>query len=260
METRKVNLDRKNISSEEIQQRQDWDNVLGEVKKLKPPLSKNVWFYGPAALASVGALISVTLFAGSKNQEVKTQDLAIEKKTKSIDLKKEIVESEEKSKQSKIIHINNQVSEKTITIQEEKIDKVAQRLKKPLEEILQNSLFTENNERKKEVKEQKYVEPEFIFASISSKIEGELSIEELEKNPLLELNSRKSKIKRFEIAFFKEDGYQTIPVEGAKISSEIISKIKKTGLDSPVYFTKVECFSDDLKGFYAPSFDILLVK
>ncbi len=55
----KVILDRKPMNSDHVESKQDFNHVLNEFKKLKPPIWRNPWFYGPVGLASLTLLMSI---------------------------------------------------------------------------------------------------------------------------------------------------------------------------------------------------------
>lgn len=56
----KFNLDRKPLDSSYIQSKQDFDKVINGYRAMKPPIWKNPWFYGPAGLASLALILTVT--------------------------------------------------------------------------------------------------------------------------------------------------------------------------------------------------------
>jgi hypothetical protein len=62
----KFNLDRDKLNSDYIQTRQDYQKVLDGFQKLKPPIWKNPWFYGPVGLASLAVILVIT-FQSSVN-------------------------------------------------------------------------------------------------------------------------------------------------------------------------------------------------
>ena len=53
MERIKTILDRKPMSSEYINSKQDFNTVLSGVQKVKTPMYKSGWFYGTVGLATV---------------------------------------------------------------------------------------------------------------------------------------------------------------------------------------------------------------
>lgn len=85
MENFKLNLDRPKLSSEQINARQDFDQVLTKFKASNPPIYKNPWFWGSAGLASVGLATMISLNALS-NQKEKHDNITTQTK---IDLPKD---------------------------------------------------------------------------------------------------------------------------------------------------------------------------
>jgi hypothetical protein len=56
----KFNLDRKPLESSFINSKQDFDKVIKGYQAMKPPIWKNPWFYGPAGLASLAIILTLT--------------------------------------------------------------------------------------------------------------------------------------------------------------------------------------------------------
>lgn len=56
-----MNLDRPNLSSEEIKGRQNFEDVLSKVKVSSPSFWQNPWFWGPTGLATVGIAVFLSL-------------------------------------------------------------------------------------------------------------------------------------------------------------------------------------------------------
>ena len=71
MKNRKLNLDRPPISKEQIDAHSSFDKVLDSYKSVKPTLWKNPWFYGPAGIASLALIVSLSLSAFQKTENQK---------------------------------------------------------------------------------------------------------------------------------------------------------------------------------------------
>ncbi len=80
MENFKLNLDRPEISSNEIEKNQNFDNILSSYKKMKPPVYKNPWFWGSAGLATVGLTTIVSLNAMSNKNETNDKNITLNSK------------------------------------------------------------------------------------------------------------------------------------------------------------------------------------
>lgn len=72
MSNYKMNLDRPNLSSEEINGRQNFEEVLSKFKASSPSFWKSPWFWGPTGLATVG--IAVFLSLNSVNSQNVTHE------------------------------------------------------------------------------------------------------------------------------------------------------------------------------------------
>ncbi|MBU2019787.1 MAG: hypothetical protein KJ941_09085 [Bacteroidetes bacterium] len=62
------NLDRKKVSSQQIESRQNFSGVIDKLHNLKPPFFKSPWFYGAAGLASITLVVGLVFFF-SDNEE-----------------------------------------------------------------------------------------------------------------------------------------------------------------------------------------------
>ena len=61
MEIKKVNLDRKPITSEYIQSKQDFQHVVNAFSKTKIPVWKQPLFYGAIGVASLATVVTSTV-------------------------------------------------------------------------------------------------------------------------------------------------------------------------------------------------------
>ncbi|SFT90901.1 hypothetical protein SAMN05216474_3102 [Lishizhenia tianjinensis] len=72
-----MNLDRPKISSEEIRNRQNFDQILGNLKALHKPFYKKTWFWGTTGLATVAVAIGLsTLITNENNLDENNTTLA----------------------------------------------------------------------------------------------------------------------------------------------------------------------------------------
>jgi hypothetical protein len=70
MENRKINLDRAQISSEEIANRQDFSTLMNAFHGAPKPFWKSIWFWGPAGVASLAMLfLSKQVFFNNSENE-----------------------------------------------------------------------------------------------------------------------------------------------------------------------------------------------
>ena len=71
MEKIKTILDRKPISSEYINSKQDFGTVLNRVENLKTPIWKSTWFYGTVGVATVAIIVAAVTLTGGNEVEQK---------------------------------------------------------------------------------------------------------------------------------------------------------------------------------------------
>ncbi|MDC1403812.1 hypothetical protein N8328_05345, partial [Crocinitomicaceae bacterium] len=72
----KFNLDRERLDSSYINSRQDFEKVIKGYRATKPPIWNNPWFYGPAGLAGLAIILTLTFqnnfFANGNNSTLST--------------------------------------------------------------------------------------------------------------------------------------------------------------------------------------------
>lgn len=72
MKENKIKIDRPIVSSEEINSKQNFTKVVEGFRKIKPPLWKNPWFYGPVGLASLALVLTLTTVNNNEFEEKTT--------------------------------------------------------------------------------------------------------------------------------------------------------------------------------------------
>ena len=76
MKKLKINLDRPYLNSEKIESRQNFNEVINGSEKLKKPIWKKPWFYGPIGVATILFLITLDL-----NKEISNSNINLNDKT-----------------------------------------------------------------------------------------------------------------------------------------------------------------------------------
>ncbi|MES2587681.1 MAG: hypothetical protein V4622_01800 [Bacteroidota bacterium] len=155
MENFKVNLDRPKISSEEIAQKQNFENVLNKFNQVKTPVYKNPWFWGSAGLASVGLTTIVSLNAISANVNPK----------KEIDDKKATLTKSELPKDTECIKApieGENIDFKTYHVNALKDEKIVLESGTTIE-IPKGSLLAENKTEKVDIKIREFHDKASVF-------------------------------------------------------------------------------------------------
>lgn len=62
------NLDRKQLTSEHINSRQDFDKVLKGSQAANAPFWKSPWFYGPTGLATIAVIVAISFMLGENTK------------------------------------------------------------------------------------------------------------------------------------------------------------------------------------------------
>ncbi len=77
MKKLKINLDRPYLNSEKIESKQNFNEVLNGSEKLKKPIWKKPWFYGPIGVASILFLITIGVDKEISNSNINLNDKTI---------------------------------------------------------------------------------------------------------------------------------------------------------------------------------------
>jgi hypothetical protein len=84
MKKLKLNLDRPYLNSENIESKQNFDKVLSGSRKIKKPIWKKPWFYGPIGVASILFFITIGIDKENSNSNIKLDDKTITLKGQNI--------------------------------------------------------------------------------------------------------------------------------------------------------------------------------
>lgn len=77
MNIRKINVDRPRLTSEEINSKQQFDQLLQHVKPAVKPFWQSPWFWGPAGMACIGALVVMSLQSLNNQQETHEEKITL---------------------------------------------------------------------------------------------------------------------------------------------------------------------------------------
>lgn len=242
-------LDREPISSEQIRSKQDFNQIMKEVKLTKQPFYKTGWFYGTTGLASIAAIVGVSSLMLSDNVEAQ---------------EKSALKAIEKFQDENIVAGNQVLIAQADPIEQE-TDEVIQ-----IDEVVRPA-FDKSSQKPVRVNSEKEVttneiepvvetiiekEPEkaitrldatsygyaMRFPRIGNVEKGRINVENLCSNNKIESDG--VVITSFSIMFY--DGHETIEkeIEGNVIPSDVCAAIEKYNLKRYIYFTNIRGVSE----------------
>lgn len=227
----KTIVDRERVSSDYIESRQNFGQVLNEVNQLKPPVWKSAWFYGPVGVSVLAVVVSIAGVDPSANIAMKNSEKNPEYKALIAHVKKE----------------NKEINNKTISSEETTTLKNAPA---SVEAVEQTPIFIEPvpveepiaievvDEELEPVVEEKFVYTG-TFPNIEGVFNGDIKLNKLlngegiTSNPSLTVTS-------FTINYFDGDDIVSSAVTGNKIPLDIGQMIKAYNIGQMIYITDIK--------------------
>lgn len=236
----KVKLDRKKLTKEHIESKQNFDSVLAQLKTIKAPFWKSAWFYGSMGLSGIAIVVGYSFIQNKKelNEIINTQ---LVEEVNSIDesqvLAQPIIIAQADDKE--MVHheiektkLPKKTQEKTTVT---KIDATPTATK----EVGKNEVV-EQEVTKTAKKPQTIIN---AMPSIDGVYNGDISIERFSSGEIAV--GKDLKVKKFSIQYTSRNGDKTISVDGSTIPSEISGELKSVGLNQTVFITNVVAVNQD---------------
>lgn len=232
----KINVGRKQLSSEYIQSKQNFDSVLNGVKLSQPGFWKSVWFYGTIGMAGVAAVVGYKFYKSEShlNETIITQDLIVQK---------DAVFNNAYLKESPATY---QVAQNTVT-DEPYSQKTIITEKKQNPTVKTAVLKEAGNEKKTEeilvIETVDSVAPKVkksirnSMPSIAGVYNGDISWE-IFKDGVVFVGEDIS-VKQFSIQYTTRLGDKITSVKGDRIPAEVALELEKLGLNQTVFITNV---------------------
>lgn len=245
MEIKKVNLDRSKPSSSYIEQKQDFNKVLRNVKMTKTPTWKSPWFYGAVGLSSVAiAAIGLSNFSNENNLYEKKANL--EKETIQI-----AVSSLGQVSYSENTEIKDPASEKKNVSKSKKVNSLSVPVDSPEKIVSVNeNVAVEIPVVKKQIHSG--------LPSINGISTGVISAKKFHLSDQIESNSDVV-ITSFKVQYY--NGVEDVieQVNGNKIPSEIISQIIDYNIGQMIFFTEIKGVNENGKSSILTSMNFKLI-
>jgi len=247
----KILIDREPLSKDYVKSKQNFGQVLSQVKKLKPPIWKSPWFYGPVGLAAVALSLKVV---SSIPPDIPTEPSKLEAV---LPLEQRKIESEtlafispndvQETSFREMIPIKNGPEEVVPKSSDNSTNKILET--GDTEFYLPDKIVINEDEAIP-------VKPLTKFPSINRVYTGEIAILELCSNKIECLDS---KITSFSLQYYdgKEDVVEN--VGGNSISNNICNAISQYNLNEMIFITKIKALNSEGHSVSLPSMNLIPV-
>lgn len=241
----KVNLDRKKLTSEYIESKQNFDSVLTKVNMSKSGFWKSAWFYGTIGLSGVAAIVGYNFSQSENNfnETIITQKNSVQHTTVSpAKAENELLIAQHiKTVEMHSSPVENKIS----TIPEKKITAPVQpdtdEKKIHIGETVAEQVVLKENTIEKPGKTK--VVSRTSMPSISGVYNGDIQWENFKQGEIFVAEDLS--VKQFSIQYTSRLGDRTISVEGSKIPQDVVLDLEKLGLNQTVFITNVIAKNDN---------------
>lgn len=238
MEIKKVNLDRKPITSEYIQSKQDFQHVVNAFSKTKIPVWKQPLFYGAIGVASLAAVVTSTVIHFNNTEiDGKTITLSSAKKEDKSEHKTTMqfasVESSPKHREKSIEKSHGEAKEIPIKYQPVSIE--INEFERPISKVSkasQNSIEDESFST--------------ILPNISGVYQGDISYDKLCSSNGIEVKNGVI-VKSFKIQYATGISDKEVVIKDKKLSEVVCKDLEKSGFNQMVFITEIEAFDGERK-------------
>ena len=245
MKNLKINIDRPKISSEEIRNKMNFEQVLASHQLMVKPFYKSPWFFGTTGLATVTLL--ATAVYGLSDAPPNQQKVITEVMTSSMPIRS--VEQNEKPKE--INQIKELPIENKSTLKNTKATNQKPSLKKELisvdnteKEVINSSVEDDLSELPEESNEDNNKTFSFFdfHPRISGKVNGSITKQELFDDKGLVTNTD-VEIIHFELHLVDGVGGKVFIEDGNQLSAEMKKAIKNIEAGNEIYFEDINGLS-----------------
>ena len=252
----KTIVDREQVSSDYIESRQNFGQVLNEVNQLKPPVWKSAWFYGPVGVSVLAVVVSIAGVDPSASIAMKNSEENPEYKALIAHVKQEDSQKINKTILSEETTTLNETPEVIIPVESPQVIIIPEIEAEPSSEQELESIINETSLEIEE--EEKYVYTG-KFPNIEGVFNGDISVKQLldgngiTSNPSLTITS-------FTINYFDGNDIASSSVSGNKIPLEIGMKIKTFNIGEMIYITDIKASDEDMNMMSLSSLNLVVQK
>ncbi|MCH2230382.1 MAG: hypothetical protein MK105_08555 [Crocinitomicaceae bacterium] len=250
----KTIVDREYLSSDYIESRQNFGQVLNEVNQLKPPVWKSAWFYGPVGISVLAVVVSIAGVDPTVSISMKNSQENPEYKALIAHVKKEDQKNNIKTILSEEITTLKEAADDLSEVQEPQKNTKSEFKILPQEEII--DIVNEENIEVED--EEKYVYTG-NFPNIEGVFNGDITLKQLldgggiTSNPTLTITS-------FTINYFDGNDIASSSVNGNKIPLVIGEKIKSYNIGEMIYITDIKAEDEELNHMSLSSLNLVVQK
>lgn len=242
----KVNLDRKKLTSEYIESKQNFDSVLTKVNMSKSGFWKSAWFYGTIGLSGVAAIVGYNFSQSENNvnEAIITQKNIIQQTTASspAEVPGELLIAQHikttETVYSPVEKSNTVTPDKKITTP---VQSDADTKTTGFKHVATEQVVLEEATIEKPVKAK--VSSRTSMPSIAGVYNGDIQWENFKEGEIFVAEDLS--VKQFSIQYTSRLGDRTISVEGSKIPQDVVSDLEKLGLNQTVFITNVIAKNDN---------------
>lgn len=243
MEIKKVNLDRKPITSEYIQSKQDFQHVVNAFCKTKIPVWKQPLFYGAIGVASLAAVVTSTVIHFN-NSEIDGKTITLSSTNK-------------ERKSENVSNVQYASVQTTPKIEEKNIEKSAIETNAISAKV--QSINDESNEFARPISKvpltsNKSIEDESfstLLPNISGVYQGDISYDKLCSSSGIEVKSGVD-VRSFKIQYATGISDKEVVIKDKKLTEVVCKDLEKSGINQMVFITDIEAF-DGVKKITLPS-------
>lgn len=244
-------VDREHLSSDYIESKQDFSNVLSQVKLLPSTTWKSPWFYGPIGIAVLSVTISIVSL--NPTNAIASIDESDEKQSviNLNDDKEKIDQVITKNKSSQVVEKNLIPSKEVVTTDNIKKNDVKPLISKEdiaiqevIDEVIENPVREVRVERKINVNSQ--------FPHIDGYYTGQIPIENLFSEKGIVMNET-VQVVSFDLNFFTGRSNVVNQIRGNKIPAEMYSMITNFNIGKTIFITNIKAFDKNGRSYTLPS-------
>lgn len=243
MEIKKVILDRSRLSSTYIEQKQDFKQVLTNVKLTKTPTWKSPWFYGAVGLSSV-AITAISLSSFTNEKSLYEKKATLEKDPIIIAGTPSIVTTKKDDSDVVKYEIEKEL------IQEKKLKPTINRIENQKEIVKVNEVVTPSEVQKKQ--------NHSGLPSINGIFNGNITKNDFQSSKIIESNSS-LEIKSYIVQYFNGVEDIVVPVIGNIIPLNVVEQINTYNSGQMIFFTEIKGVDEGGKTSYLPSMNLKLI-
>lgn len=243
MEIKKVILDRSKLSSTYIEQKQDFKNVLTNVKLTKTPTWKSPWFYGAVGLSSV-AIIAISLSSFTNEKSLYEKKATLEKHpiiiagaTSFSDTDKDVSDVVKYKTEKELIPESKLISTISPIENQQEIVKV--------NEVVAPSEFKNKQNHSG-------------LPSINGIFNGNITKNDFQLSKLIESNSS-LEIISYKVQYYNGEDDIVAHVKGNSIPADIVDDINTYNSGQMLFFTEIKGANDKGEISYLPSMNLKLI-